>query len=503
LTSAYIINPSLKPNKPKPIEEDFQDAKLLFYHPDTIQLNDKRSHVGISEGVVQFFGLFAETKGYMLINSQNYTHVMKEVEPNYWLNLIFFHKELFDPAEEDLEAKSHNKFSQIEDSFYENIISHCYSIFSLFHGSFDMLFKQKTREETSILLKDYFIGYAKEFINAFSIDYFPWNINGFCYCPIDKKNFMRSQLFLNRIKEKFSFVKHSMLLYSSYMIFNDLPLNHAKTIYTYLTGVTQKRPKLKARILGYDSPAVNDEKQKREKEKAIKPSANLGTTNQNQEKTDAIMISPEPLSPAFRVWQIEGVDKNGFLVGPIFGLPNQDIYCYMPRIYLDGKPYRMVIFAMVGLITCLFLEDNESVLMNVKILSKLNAHISKQSKELCKWIIPFVKKAEEIPDAYAYFYYNYVNNAIKISSKLTNDEMRKMELAVILNNMHEALNPKSRETREEASLCAYKASGYWVVTFKILDRELCVLLNSLVPLERIEEERTKFLQGFSNSIFVL
>ena len=249
LTSAYIINPSLKPNKPHPIEEDFQDAKLLFYHPEEFQINDKRSHVGISEGVVQFFGLFAETKGYMVINSQNYTHVMKEVEPDYWLNLIFFHKELFDQAEEELEAKARTKFAQIEDSFYESIISHCYSLYCFFHSSFDKLFKEKSPDESNILLKDFFLNYAKEYVNTTAIDFFPWNFNGFCYCPIDKKNFMRTQLFLNRIKEKFPFVKHSLLLYSNYMIFNDLPLPTAKILYTYLTGVTQKRPKVKAKFL--------------------------------------------------------------------------------------------------------------------------------------------------------------------------------------------------------------------------------------------------------------
>ena len=117
--------------------------------------------------------------------------------------------------------------------------------------------------------------------------------------------------------------------------------------------------------------------------------------------------------------------------------------------------------------------------------------------------MPSIKLTEELPDANAYYYYNYVNNAIKISSRLPNDELRKVELSVILNNMHESLNPKSKIGKDEATLCAYKMAAYWVVAFKILDREICVFFNPMTPMERIEEERAKFRQNYFGSIFVL
>jgi len=506
LTSAYIINPSLKPNKPHPIEEDHQDAKLLFYHPEEFQINDKRSHVGISEGVVQFFGLFAETKGYMVINSQNYTHVMKEVEPNYWLNLIFFHRELFDQAEAELGSKPPTKFAQIEDSFYEVIISHCYSLYCLFHCSFDKLFKEQSREDASVLLKDFFVTYAKEYVNSNTIDYFPWNFNGFCYCPIDKKNFMRTQLFLNRIKEKFTFVKYTLLLYSNYMIFNDMPSAYAKVLYTYLTGVTERRPKVKPKLFSYDSPAMNEFRSKREKALSSNPSSGA------EKKAEVIPIDSEPYSAAFKFWQIETSDKNGFLLGPSVAssvqnpavpAPIQNIYVYMPKIYIEGQSYRLCIYTVVGLIVCLVLEDKEELLTDLKLLNKLSNHLKRKAIDLCRILMQSIKKNEDLPDAYQYYYYNYVNNAIKISSKLTNEELRKYELSVILNNLHECMNPNSRLGKDNTTLCAYKTKDYWIVTFKILDREICVLLSPMLSIEKVEEERLKFKQMYFSSIFVL
>ena len=480
LTSAYVINPSLKPDKPNPIEVDFQDAKLLFYYPEEMEISDKRSHVGISEGVVQFFALFAENKGYMVINSQNYTHVLKEVEPSYWLNLILYHKELFDLTEE---SKTSTKFTNIADSFYEAIISHCYSLYCLFHHSFARLFKERSREKTNTLLKNFFISYGREYINSSTIDYFPWNFNGFCYCPIDRKNFMRAQLFLNRIKEKFKFVKYTQLLYYSYMVFNDLPSSCAKILYTYLTGVAQRRQKTKPKLFSYDSSMINNLKFKIENELAA------------EDKVEVISIDSELLPPVFKFWQIEGSEKNGFLLGPSVIVPGKNVYVYIPRIHIEGHSHRLCIFNMGGLVVCLVLEDKEEIMEDLNQLSKLSKHLIRKTNELSRLIAQSIKQVEETPDTYSYYYFNYVNNAIKVSTKLIIDDIRKYD--ILLNNLHEYTN------KDDTTLCVQKTKDYWIVMFKVLEREICVLLNSALSIERVEEEKARFKQAYFASIFVI
>eukprot|EP00826_Nyctotherus_ovalis_P016877 TRINITY_DN14922_c0_g1_i5.p1 TRINITY_DN14922_c0_g1~~TRINITY_DN14922_c0_g1_i5.p1 ORF type:complete len:178 (-),score=76.23 TRINITY_DN14922_c0_g1_i5:126-659(-) len=175
----------------------------------------------------------------------------------------------------------------------------------------------------------------------------------------------------------------------------------------------------------------------------------------------------------------------------------------MPRVYIDGQSYRLCIYTVVGLIVCLVLEDKEELLTDLKQLNKLSNHLKRKAIDLCRILMQSIKRSEEAPDSYQYYYYNYVNSAIKISSKLTNEEMRKYELAVILNNLHDCMNPHSRLAKDNTTLCAYKTKDYWIVTFKILDREICVLLNPMLPIEKVEEERLKFKQMYFSSIFVL
>ena len=67
LDSLLIYNPTFLPKKLKPYEEDFQDAKLLYYYPCfRDNLNKRRNYVGLCEGTVKFI----ESMNYQ--KNQNY-----------------------------------------------------------------------------------------------------------------------------------------------------------------------------------------------------------------------------------------------------------------------------------------------------------------------------------------------------------------------------------------------------------------------------------------------
>ena len=53
--SLFLVNPTLKPQSSRPEEEEYTDSKILFYHPASIDIHEKRKQVGISEGIVNFF----------------------------------------------------------------------------------------------------------------------------------------------------------------------------------------------------------------------------------------------------------------------------------------------------------------------------------------------------------------------------------------------------------------------------------------------------------------
>lgn len=39
----------------KPEEADIQDAKMIYYFPENANIHEKRNHVGMAEGTVQFW----------------------------------------------------------------------------------------------------------------------------------------------------------------------------------------------------------------------------------------------------------------------------------------------------------------------------------------------------------------------------------------------------------------------------------------------------------------
>lgn len=90
----FLIDPALKPTKPKPAEEEYTDAKILFFYPHTIDIHEQRKQVGISEGIVNFFMPFSEeNKPIEVITTSQFTHVMKQVEPDLWLSIVIQHPE--------------------------------------------------------------------------------------------------------------------------------------------------------------------------------------------------------------------------------------------------------------------------------------------------------------------------------------------------------------------------------------------------------------------------
>ena len=50
--SLFIMDPTLKPKSAKPEEEEFTDAKIMYFHPIQTDIHEKRKQVGISEGIV-------------------------------------------------------------------------------------------------------------------------------------------------------------------------------------------------------------------------------------------------------------------------------------------------------------------------------------------------------------------------------------------------------------------------------------------------------------------
>lgn len=76
--SVFAINPTLKPKAKKPQEEEFTDAKIMFFYPLSTDIHERRKQAGISEGIVCFFQPFTDDEDPIeCISTLNYTHLTK------------------------------------------------------------------------------------------------------------------------------------------------------------------------------------------------------------------------------------------------------------------------------------------------------------------------------------------------------------------------------------------------------------------------------------------
>ncbi len=88
--SVFIMDPTLLPSGPgKPSEEDYTDCKIHFFFPSNMDIHEQRKQSGISEGIVSFFKPFSEIEAPIdCIATSTHTHVISQVEPNLWLNMV-------------------------------------------------------------------------------------------------------------------------------------------------------------------------------------------------------------------------------------------------------------------------------------------------------------------------------------------------------------------------------------------------------------------------------
>ena len=208
--SIFALDPTFRPKAAKPEEEEYTDAKILFFHPKATDIHEKRKQVGISEGIVSFFLPFTQSEEpIQCISTLNFTHVMKEVEKDIWLNIVVTHPETLygqrpDPKEE-AETIANNKFHvslfREEDSkIFYRLLDTFHNYFILFHGPMRELWN-KAEEQFDNILEDFTKNFDHHFFTKEFERNFFWNIEfqGLFYCPIEKKQFLQTQLLVNSL----------------------------------------------------------------------------------------------------------------------------------------------------------------------------------------------------------------------------------------------------------------------------------------------------------------
>lgn len=90
IAALMILDPSLKPNVPKPLEEDMQDAKMLYYHsPQPATIHSKRYQIGLAEGILLVLGGYNESPATKVeVDLDNTKFSVSTIEENLMMAIL-------------------------------------------------------------------------------------------------------------------------------------------------------------------------------------------------------------------------------------------------------------------------------------------------------------------------------------------------------------------------------------------------------------------------------
>ena len=144
------------------------------------------------------------------IATSKFTHVMKQVEPNLWLNMVVQHPEaLYGKGESEAQTASdqdgetianakftYSQFTEQDSRIFYLLLEQYYAYLKMFHGTLkDLVAEHTTADSLGLMgeqLSDFTMSFQKYFFTEEYCDNFFWNVcfQGFFYCPIDKRSFL-------------------------------------------------------------------------------------------------------------------------------------------------------------------------------------------------------------------------------------------------------------------------------------------------------------------------
>ncbi|NXS10417.1 CCZ1 protein, partial [Neodrepanis coruscans] len=243
LLSFFIYNPKLGP------KEGEEEKKILFYHPNEVEKNEKIRNVGLCEAIVQFTRTFSPTKPAKSLHTQKNRQFFHEPEENFWMVMVVRNPII----EKHKDGKPVYEYQEEEllDKVYSSVLQQCYSMYKLFNGTFLRAMEDGGVKVLKERLEKFFHRYLQT-LHLQSCDL----LDVFCgisFFPLDKMTYLKIQSFINRMEESLNIVKYTAFLYNDQLIWSGLEQDDMRILYKYLTTSLFPRH-MEPELAGRDSP---------------------------------------------------------------------------------------------------------------------------------------------------------------------------------------------------------------------------------------------------------
>ncbi|XP_055148230.1 vacuolar fusion protein CCZ1 homolog B isoform X4 [Symphalangus syndactylus] len=129
LLSFFIYNPRFGPR------EGEEENKILFYHPNEVEKNEKIRNVGLCEAIVQFTRTFSPSKPAKSLHTQKNRQFFNEPEENFWMVMVV-RNPIIEKQSKDGKPVIEYQEEELLDKVYSSVLQQCYSMYKLFNGTF-------------------------------------------------------------------------------------------------------------------------------------------------------------------------------------------------------------------------------------------------------------------------------------------------------------------------------------------------------------------------------
>uniref|UniRef100_A0A8C8YMI5 Vacuolar fusion protein CCZ1 homolog n=1 Tax=Prolemur simus TaxID=1328070 RepID=A0A8C8YMI5_PROSS len=193
LLSFFIYNPRFGPR------EGEEENKILFYHPNEVEKNEKIRNVGLCEAIVQFTRTFSPSKPAKSLHTQKNRQFFNEPEENFWMVMVV-RNPIIEKQSKDGKPIVEYQEEELLDKVYSSVLQQCYSMYKLFNGTF-----LKAMDDGGVkLLKERLEKFFHRYLQTLHLqscdllDIF----GGISFFPLDKMTYLKIQSFINRMEER-------------------------------------------------------------------------------------------------------------------------------------------------------------------------------------------------------------------------------------------------------------------------------------------------------------
>lgn len=488
----FIFDPTLRPQGPgRPSDEDVADAKIMYYSPSCAPAEEKRSQVGLLEGLISFTAMFGDGSQTPLrsLRTKQLAFSVLEAEPHTWMVLAMRHPVLPpDPSRGGSEPQFDEE--SLADSTLQAVLQNCYSVFRLLHGEIQNFVKEQSMHKLFDLLED-FIPAFLETIDASDLGIFH-ELDGFHYGPVERNTCVSIHCFLDGLQEKFPILRHSALLYNAHLIYTTFSLHDTRVLYSYLVSFNGAVSNFK----------LNRGPFGRIPTAASQPgggSSSFGRAFLLAEEEDFLLgVSRRP-----------GGGGSSAASGPAS--------LFVPAVHLvEGGTGQLVALTYRGIMLVLIFE--ESAQLDAKTLEAVRAAATRSSgdglslQELHPLIERQYKQIMEHEDEYRFLYHNSTNHAVRLSSQPSTSRSllgggrppgagpRPSERATLCP-LHAALGDPALRCREVSLKSSERG---WICAKRWREREFYLLLDGVnTSLSRCQEECARFASLHFSNIFMM